>query len=86
MCSTRKNASKQVKGSRHRMELPENGTKFVQERILKVVGNEKIGGSGMYQCVPIWLGPWRSRFVSLSNLLSSLILLISVSAPVIQNE
>ncbi len=30
---------------------------------LKVVGNEKVGGSGMCQSVPIWLGPWRSRFV-----------------------
>ncbi len=53
---------------------------------LKVVGNEKIGGSGMRQTVPICLGPRRSRFVSLSILPSSLILSISVSAPVKQNE
>ncbi len=33
---------------------------------LKVVGNEKIGGSGMCQSAPIWLGPRRSRFVSLN--------------------
>jgi hypothetical protein len=51
---------------------------------LKVVGNEKVGGSGMCQTVPIWLGPRRSRFVSLSILPSSLILSISVSAPVKQ--
>ncbi len=40
---------------------------------LKVVGNEKVGGSGMCQTVPIWLGPRRSRFVSLSILPSPLI-------------
>ncbi len=44
---------------------------------LKVVGNEKVGVSGMCQTVPIWLGPRRSRFGSLSILLSSLILRIS---------
>ncbi len=38
---------------------------------LKVVGNEKVGGSGMCQTVPIWLGPRRSMFFSLSILLSS---------------
>jgi hypothetical protein len=53
---------------------------------LKVVGNEKVGESGMCQTVPIWLGPRRSRLVSLSILPSSLILSISVSAPVKQNE
>ncbi len=53
---------------------------------LKVVGNEKVGGSRMCQTVPIWLGPRRSMFFSLSILLSSLILCISVSAPVKQNE
>jgi hypothetical protein len=53
---------------------------------LKVVGNEKVGGSGMCQTVLIWLRPRRSRFVSLSILPSSLILSISVSAPVKQNE
>jgi hypothetical protein len=52
---------------------------------LKVVGNEKVGGSGMCQTVPIWLGPRRSKFVSLSILPSSLILCIFVS-PVKQNE
>jgi hypothetical protein len=56
------------------------------EHMLKVVGNEKVGGSGMCQTVSIWLGPRRSRFVSLSILPSSLILSISVSAPVKQNE
>jgi hypothetical protein len=40
---------------------------------LKVIGNEKVGGSGMCHFVPIWLGPRRSRFVSLSILPSSLI-------------
>ncbi len=50
-------------------------------KCLKVVGNEKVGGSGMCQTVPIWLGPRRSRFVSLSILPLSLILCISVSAP-----
>jgi hypothetical protein len=53
---------------------------------LKVVGNEKFGGSGMRQTVPICLGPRQSRFVSLSILPSFLILSISVSAPVKQNE
>ncbi len=49
---------------------------------LKVVGNEKVGGSGICtvcHTVPIWLGPRRSRFVSLSTLPSSLILFISVN-------
>jgi hypothetical protein len=53
---------------------------------LKVVGNEKVGGSGMCQTVPIWFGPRRLRFVSLSILPSTLILRISVSALVKQNE
>jgi hypothetical protein len=53
---------------------------------LKVVSNEKVGGPGMCQSVPLWLGPRRSRFVSLSILLSSSILSISASAPVKQNE
>ncbi len=53
---------------------------------LKVVGNEKVGGSGMCHSVPIWLGSRRLRFVSLSILPSSLILSISVSAPVTQND
>jgi hypothetical protein len=53
---------------------------------LKVVGNEKEGGPGMCQSALIWLGPGRTRFISLLILLSSLILHISVSAPVMQNE
>jgi hypothetical protein len=53
---------------------------------LKVVGNEKVWGSGMCQSVPIRLGPRRWRCVSLSILLLPLILSISVSAPVKQNE
>jgi hypothetical protein len=53
---------------------------------LKVVGNEKVGRSGMYQSVPIWLRPRRSRFVCLLISLLSLILRISVSAPVKQKE
>ncbi len=40
----------------------------------------------MCQTVPIWLGQRRSRFVSLSILPASLILSISVSAPVKQNQ
>ncbi len=53
---------------------------------LKVVGNEKVGGSGMCQSVSIRLGPRRWRCVSLSILLLPLILSISVSSPVKQNE
>ncbi len=53
---------------------------------LKVVGNQKVGVSRICQTVPIWLGPRRLRFVSLSILPSSLILRISVSATVKQNE
>jgi hypothetical protein len=53
---------------------------------LKVVGNQKVGGSGMCQTVQIWLGPQGSRFVSLSVLSSCLILSISVSALVKQTE
>jgi hypothetical protein len=53
---------------------------------LKVVSNEKVGGPGMCQSVPVWLGPRRSRFVALSILLSFSILSISASAPVKQNE
>jgi hypothetical protein len=59
--------------------------RFLNE-FLKVVGNEKVGGSEMCQSVPIWLGPRRSRFVVLLILLLSLILRISVSAPVKQYQ
>jgi hypothetical protein len=52
---------------------------------IKVVGNEKDGGSGKYQTFAICLGPRRSMFFSLI-VLSSVILYISVSAPVKQNE
>ncbi len=53
---------------------------------LKVVGNQKVGGSIMCQSVLICLGPRRSKFFSLSILLLSSIWFISVSAPVKQNE
>jgi hypothetical protein len=53
---------------------------------LKVVGNEKEGGSRRWQMMGIGLRPRRSRFVCLKILLSSLILCISVSAPVKKNE
>ncbi len=53
---------------------------------LKVVGNEEEGGSRRWQMIGIGLGLRRSRFVCLLILLSSLILFISVSAPVKQNE
>ncbi len=53
---------------------------------LKVVGNEKEGWSRRWQMIGIGLRPRRSRFVCLIILLSSLILCISVSAPVKQNE
>ncbi len=46
---------------------------FFGENPLKVVGNEKVGGSGMCHSVPIWLRPRRSRFISLSISPSSLI-------------
>jgi hypothetical protein len=53
---------------------------------LKVVGNEKEGGSGKCQTFAICLRPRRLRFFSLLISLSSLILCISVLAPVKQNE
>jgi hypothetical protein len=53
---------------------------------LKVVRNEKEGGSRRWQMIGIGLRPRLSRFVCLLILLSSLILYISVSAPVKQNE
>ncbi len=53
---------------------------------LKVVGNEKEGGSRQWQMIGIGLRPRRSRFVCIIILLLSLILCISVSAPVKQNE
>jgi hypothetical protein len=53
---------------------------------LKVVGNEKEGGSRQWQMIGIGLRPRRWRFVSIIILLLSLILCISVSAPVKQNE
>ncbi len=53
---------------------------------LKVVGNEKEGGSRRWQMIGIGLRPRRSRFVCLIILLLSLILSISVSAPVKKNE
>jgi hypothetical protein len=55
-------------------------------RELKVVGNEKEGGSRRWQMIGIGLRPRRSRFVCLIILLLSLILSISVSAPVKKNE
>jgi hypothetical protein len=64
--------------------------KYVKNRIytvgLKVVGNEKEGGSRRWQMIGIGLKPRRSRFVCLIILLLSLILSISVSAPVKKNE
>ncbi len=56
------------------------------ENYLKVVGNEKKGGSERCQTITICLWPRRSMFFSLLILLSSLILCISVSAPVKQNQ
>jgi hypothetical protein len=53
---------------------------------LKVVGNEKEGGSRQWQMIGMGLRPRRSRFVCIIILLLSLILWISVSAPVKQNE
>jgi hypothetical protein len=53
---------------------------------LKVVGNEKEGGSRQWQMIGICLRPRPSRFVCIIILLLSLILCISVSAPVKQNE
>jgi hypothetical protein len=53
---------------------------------LKVVGNEKEGGSRRWQMIGSGLRPRRSRFVCLIILLLSLILSISVSAPVKKNE
>ncbi len=53
---------------------------------LKVVGNEKEGGSGRCQTFPICLWPRRSMFFSVLILLLSLILCFSVSAPVKQNQ
>jgi hypothetical protein len=44
---------------------------YVYSVPLKVVGNEKVGGSGMCQTVPIRLRPRRSMFFSLSILLLS---------------
>ncbi len=58
----------------------------VYKKRLKVVGNEKEGGSGRWQMIGIGLGPRRSRFVCLLILMSSLILCIYVSAPVKQNQ
>ncbi len=37
------------------------------KKTLKVVGNEKVGGSRMCQTVPIWLGPRQSMFFTLIN-------------------
>ncbi len=57
-----------------------------QDQPIKVVGIEKEGGSRSWQMIGIGLRPRRSRFVCLIILLSSLILCISVSAPIKQNE
>jgi hypothetical protein len=49
-------------------ELSNSSTVDYGQRVpLKVVGNQKVGGSGMCQSVPICLGPRRSMFFSLSN-------------------
>ncbi len=66
MHNTMEKFKRQVKGKIY-------GIDSIHYVFLKVVGNEKVGGSGMCQTVPIWLGPRRSRFVSLSILPSSLI-------------
>jgi hypothetical protein len=58
----------------------------LSEDWLKVVGNQKVVGSGMCQSVPFCLRLQRSMFFSVSILLLSLILSISVSAPVKKNE
>jgi hypothetical protein len=65
------------------IQLPpsESPSFFNYHYTLKVVGNEKEGGSGMCQTVPICLGPRRSMFFSLL-----IILCISVSAPVKQTQ
>ncbi len=57
-----------------------------KEHSLKVVGNEKEGGSERCQKFTICLWPRRLMFFSLLILLSYFILSISVSAPVKQNE
>ncbi len=62
-------------------ELP-----FTVFTALKVVGNEKEGGSGRWQMIGIGLGTRRLRFVFLLIFLSSLILCISISAPLKQNQ
>ncbi len=36
------------------------GNAMIYKDFLKVVGNQKVRGSGMCQTVPIWLGPRRS--------------------------
>ncbi len=51
-----------------------------------IVKGSRQRGSGMCQTVPICLGPRRLMLFSLLILLSSLILCISVSAPVKQNQ
>jgi hypothetical protein len=74
-------------GSGSGMNNPDHISESLENNFLglKVDGNEKVGGSGMCQTVPMCHGPQRSMFFSLSILLSSLILCISVSAPVKQN-
>jgi hypothetical protein len=57
---------------------------FFKNSYLKDVGNEKEGGSGKWQMKG--LRPRQTRFVCLLILLSSLILCISVSAPVKKNQ
>jgi hypothetical protein len=39
-----------------------------ERRQLKVVGNEKIGGSGKSQMLGYGSGPWRSRFIFCLNM------------------
>jgi hypothetical protein len=62
------------------------GITYRKSITLKVVCNENQGGSGRWHTFGIGLRLWRSRFVCLLTLLSSLTLRISVSAPVKQNE
>ncbi len=54
---------KQPKNGRNSGHVRNSGDYGIQGGVLKVVGNEKNGGSRRTQMLGNGIGPWRSRFI-----------------------
>jgi hypothetical protein len=48
----------QARQAEAKSQVPDWGDKVDSGIGLKVVGNEKVGGSGRWQMIKIYLGPW----------------------------